>query len=189
MDKKKFILIIFGLIIILILFVIILNSNEKENIKIDNSVSVVKTENKDITKKTESKDFYNTEVLQDIKVPEVDEVVPDSLKEEIAVPAVVAPAAPGVSAKFRSFNIKAEGGKFIPSKIIVNIDDTVHVNFSAIDKDYDIVFSGYNMRQTAKKGQTKVLEFQALQSGNFVYYCDICGGSSSKTKGELIIVE
>jgi hypothetical protein len=43
------------------------------------------------------------------------------------------------------------------------------------------------MKQTADKGQTKALEFQAVNSGKFTYYCDLCGGLTSKTIGYIIV--
>ena len=45
------------------------------------------------------------------------------------------------------------------------------------------------MKQTAKKGETKVLEFQANQDGNFLYYCEVCGGVNGNVKGNIIIAK
>jgi len=105
------------------------------------------------------------------------------------LPTVVAPAAPGVESNYRSFDIKAEEGKFIPNKIIANQGDTVHINFTAVDKGYDIIFPSYGMKQIAKIGQTKVLEFQALSDGSFLYYCEVCGGADSLATGQIIVVK
>lgn len=135
------------------------------------------------------KDKFREEVPANIVVPDKDTVLTEAQKKEIALPTVVTPAAPGVDSQFRSFDIKAEGGAFVPSKIIARMGDTIHVNFTAVDKDYDIVFPSYNMKQTAKKGQTKILEFQAVADGSFTYYCDACGGENSATKGNVIITK
>jgi plastocyanin len=124
-------------------------------------------------------------VPENIKVPEKGESVP----EEVAAPNVVTEAAPGVSAKFRSFDIKAENNKFNPSTVIVRLGDTVHINFTAQDKDYDITFPDYGMKQTAKKGETKILEFQAVIPGKFTFYCELCGGLNSSAKGYIIVSE
>lgn len=124
-------------------------------------------------------------VPKDIKIPEVGEKV----SAEVAAPSVVTPAAPGVSAKFRKFAIKGEGGVFNPSTIIAKKGDTVHVDFTAMDKTYDITFPDYGMKQTAEKGQTKILEFQALTTGKFTYYCESCGGLNSKAKGYIIVAD
>lgn len=136
----------------------------------------------------EQKDQFREEVPVDIVVPGVDTELSEEEKKEIALPTVVVPAAPGVESKFRDFNISAENDVFVPSKIIANVGDTVHVDFTAVDKDYDIVFPSYNMMQKASMGQTKILEFQALQEGSFTYYCSSCGGPESGPKGTFIIV-
>lgn len=135
------------------------------------------------------KDAFKAEVPVDTVVPEVNTQLSEEQKKEIAVPTVVVAAAPGVDSKFRNFNIRAEGGAFVPTKVIANVGDTVHIDFLAVDGDYDIVFPSYNMMQTAKQGQTKILEFQALQSGSFTYYCSSCGGPESGPKGNIIIVD
>jgi len=153
---------------------------------VDNGTSTVPT---DTGKTTVVKDQFRADVPANTVVPDKNTVLTDAQKKEIAIPTVVTPAAPGVESQFRSFDIKAEGGVFTPSKIIANVGDTIHVNFTAVDKDYDIVFPSYNMKQTAKKGQTKILEFQAVTDGSFTYYCEICGGPASTAKGNIIIVK
>ena len=122
-------------------------------------------------------------VPENIKIPEVGEKTADN----VAVPTTVSAAAPGVEAKFRSFDIKGENGSFNPSTVIVKKGDTVHFNFLATDKDYDITFPDYGMKQTAKKGENKILEFQAVAEGKFAYYCDASGGLAGTAKGYIIV--
>lgn len=124
-----------------------------------------------------------------IRVPGVNEIITETQKEVVAVPTVVTPAAPGVSAQYRRFEIRAESGRFSPYQIIANVGDTVRIEFTAIDRDYDIVFQGNNMSAAAKQGETKVLEFQALMDGDFLYYCRSCGGPEGEAKGNIIIVK
>lgn len=131
---------------------------------------------------------FRAEVPANTVVPEMDMDPQKISDKEIVVPTYVAPAAPGIESKFRIFDIKGENNEYNPSKIIARVGDTVHVNFTAVDKDYDIVFPDYSMSQQAKLGQTKILEFQALQEGDFLYYCQSCGGPNSKTVGHIIIV-
>lgn len=133
------------------------------------------------------KDKYREEVPTNIVVPDANTKLSDADKKVIAVPTVVTAAAPGVEAQFRSFDIKGEGGVFTPNRVIARVGDTVHVNFTAVDKDYDIVFPSYNMSQTAKKGQTKVLEFQAVSEGSFLYYCQACGGENGTATGHVVV--
>ena len=111
-----------------------------------------------------------------------------STPKDVAVPTVSIPAAPGATSQLRVFNIKADNGAFTPSTVIANQGDTIHINFTAVDKTYDIILPDYGMRQTATKGQTKVLEFQGSQSGKFAYYCDLCGNTPTSPNGYVIVV-
>jgi heme/copper-type cytochrome/quinol oxidase subunit 2 len=44
------------------------------------------------------------------------------------------------------------------------------------------------MKQTASAGESKILEFQANQSGSFLYYCESCGGEESLATGNIVVV-
>ncbi len=106
----------------------------------------------------------------------------------VAVPQISIPAAPGVQAQLRVFNISAEKGVFTPSTVIANEGDTVRINFTAVDKTYDMTVPDLNLRQTAQKGETKILEFGANPSGKFTYYCESCGGLNSSATGFIVVV-
>lgn len=142
-----------------------------------------------VTMPQEQKDQFREDVPADIVVPDTGTQLTEEQKREIAVPTVVVPAAPGVASSFRDFDIRAEGGAYIPTKVIAKLNDTVHIDFTAVDGDYDIVFPSNNMMTVAKKGQTSLLEFRAEQSGSFTYYCSSCGGPEKGPKGNIIIVE
>lgn len=145
------------------------------------------------TATTRPNDWEETEFRQpvptDIKVPELGEELPAELVDKIAVPehSIDIPVPGG--ANFRIFRVRAEGDKFLPEQVVVNFKDMVHIELMAIDKDYDLVLSGYNMQINAAKGETRALEFQALQDGRFLYYCNSCGGPESSAKGEIIVVK
>lgn len=134
--------------------------------------------------------FQETDTRQAVpegtKAPEVGEQVSDN---NIAVPIAVTGVVPGSDKKVRTYDITANGGVFAPSTIIGNQGDTIHINFTAVDKDYDITFPDYSMKQTAKKGEKKILEFQAQNEGKFVYYCESCGGINSSAKGFIIVAK
>ena len=192
-NKKIWIIFILVLIFaILVMFVIkdLLSPAQQTPVlsPLVSGVNNIKTPNMP-SNEASSTDVFRQEVPTYVEAPGVDTVLSEAEKKVIAVPTVVVPAAPGATAQLRSFNISAEGGKFIPSQIIANVGDTVHINFTAVDKGYDIVFPSYNMMQVAQKGETKILEFQALEDGSFLYYCDSCGGPNSATAGKIIIVK
>lgn len=198
--RQRLATIILGTIIIVVLVLIIFleikHRQEKKLVNINEPV--IETEensyvpnNEEAT--TRPRDWEETDFRQavpvDIKVPEVGEQLPPDLVDVVAVPEhSIDIQVPG-GANFRIFRIRGEGNKFSPEQVIVNFKDMVHIELMAIDKDYDVVLSGYNMKVSAKKGETKAIEFQALQDGRFLYFCDSCGGPESVAKGEIIVVK
>jgi hypothetical protein len=185
----------FFLIAILVNFIFWQISNEKNEEYISSIVGSYVTgvfvNNED--NNSEQIDWGDGQVVQNststVKVPGVGEEIPEDLKDVIAVPDEVVQSAPGVDSNIRIFKIRGEGNKFIPSQIIVNYKDTVHIDLVAVDKNYDIMFPAYGMRQTAKQGEEKVLEFQANSEGRFIYYCESCGGIESEAKGYITVVK
>lgn len=126
------------------------------------------------------------QVPKDIKVPELDQAVVD---KTIAVPEISIEAAEGLTdKKLRRFSITAENDIYTPSEVIANSDDTIHINFTAVGKIYDITIPDYGLKQTAQAGETKFLGFQAVKSGKFLFYCELCGGIDSNVTGHIIIV-
>ncbi len=119
--------------------------------------------------------------LKRIKVPEPGEK-PESV--EIAIPKVSVEAVPGVASKLRSFDITANNDEYLPSKIIVNKNDIVHIDFTAKDKTYDLTIPDYSMSQTAAADEIKVIEFQAVKAGKFKFYCKTC---QAKVEGILVV--
>jgi len=137
---------------------------------------------------TESTGF-RTPVPANTVVPEVNATLTVEQAKVVAVPKVVVPAAAQSSAHYRSFDIQGTGGIFVPSQITAYLGDRVHINLTAVDKDYDLFFPSYGMMLSAKKGETKFLEFAAMFEGSFDYYCNACGGLSGPAKGKIIIVK
>ncbi|MCK9497375.1 MAG: cupredoxin domain-containing protein [Candidatus Colwellbacteria bacterium] len=178
MDNKKILIVggvIAGFLIFAIALIYLLN---KPSVNPENAGLEAGEEQGFPTSETRS------EAPTDIEVPELGDEVGDG---SVAVPVGVTSAAPGVEAQLRTFNISAENSAFKPSTIIVNQGDTVHINFTAIDGIYDMTMPDYGLKQTANEGQTKVFEFQAASYGQYVFYCESCGGIDSDTKGYIII--
>ena len=106
----------------------------------------------------------------------------------LAVPVAVSNAAPGVDSKYRRFELTFDRDKVTPSLIAVNIGDTVHIDLTARDREYDFTQPDYGFALTLPKGKAKVLEFQALSAGQFVFYCASCGGPKKGPAGYLNVV-
>ncbi len=128
-----------------------------------------------------SPEQISTEELKNYKVPEKGE----KLSENVAVPLEVSPAAPGVSSNFRFFEIKIENKTISPKEIIVYQNDIVNLKLAAVDNDYDFNIPAYGISVEFKKGETKTIEFQAMNLGTFAFFCQLC---SKKEQGYLIVV-
>ncbi len=121
-------------------------------------------------------------------------VVPDAsasstVPANVAKPSIVTEAAPGSTSKFRSFSISVTGGKFVPETVIVNAGDTVHLNITAADKDYDFYQPDYGLSTPLPKGAQKVVEFQATSQDKYTFYCQSCGGPSKGPVGYVTVVK
>lgn len=193
-KEKAFL--IFGLLIILLLSALIFKDQQAQKAALfsgansnSNLAGNISTPLSPARPNTVSPDKFKTEVPANTVVPTASgDTLTIEQKKDTAVPTISAPSAPGSVNSTLSFSIKAEGGKFAPSKIIGRSGDTIIINFTAVDNDYSLVFPSYNMRQTAKKGETKTLGFHTSESGSFIYYCDICGANTAAT-GTIIVMK
>lgn len=122
-------------------------------------------------------------VAGDITVPEKGSAAP----ENVAVPEVVGAASPNSSASYRGFSIAADGDKFVPDTVIAKEKDTVRITITAVDKDYDFTQPDYGFSVPIPKGQSKPIEFGATASGEFTFYCSVCGGPAKGPVGYIIV--
>ncbi|MDI3496520.1 MAG: hypothetical protein PWQ35_541 [Patescibacteria group bacterium] len=194
-NKKQLVVIIGGIIIILILLVIVIaevkkGEQKREAIPPNMFVPEPPPENNE---ETVSIDWEENEFRQvvpaGVVVPEPGTEIAEELKDIVAVPTEVVPTSKDSDNNIRLFKIRGEGNKFIPSQIIANYNDDVQIEITAIDKDYDLILQGYNMKQNIPQGLTKNLSFQAVEEGRFIYYCESCGGKEAGAFGEIVIVK
>jgi len=122
-------------------------------------------------------------------------VVPDAgastieIPKNVVVPSVVNNAAPNVETKYRLFNLTLKGGQILPENTLaVRAGDTVHINFTAEDKNYDIVQPDNGFSLQLPKGSQKFLEFSVQEEGKYVFYCKSCGGPEQGPVGYIIVV-
>lgn len=106
----------------------------------------------------------------------------------VAKPSAVTPAGPNRSASFRKFSISVSGNQFTPSDVIVNVGDTVHLDITAADKEYDFAQPDYGYFKPLPKSMTTPVEFQATAAGKFTFYCRACGGPAKGPVGYIIVV-
>ncbi len=111
-----------------------------------------------------------------------------SVSQGIAAPTIVASGSVSGVTSFRSFNITETATAFSPATIIVNQGDTVHINLTAQGGAYDFTQPDLGLRLALKSGQTKLVQFDALLSGKFTFYCSSCGGPAKGPVGYIEVV-
>jgi hypothetical protein len=123
------------------------------------------------------------EDLKKISVPEPGQ----KFQEGVAVPKESIIAAPEVESKLRIFEVKGENATILPSDFRAYQNDILSIKLTALDQDYDFYLEGYNLQVKAKKGETKIIEFQASNLGVYNFYCSLCS-TKEKPAGKIIIV-
>ncbi len=106
----------------------------------------------------------------------------------VAVPVVQGAGDSSGNVSYRSFNIDIQNGSFSPDTVIVKQGDTVDLELTAVNAGYEFTQPDYGFNTPIAKGTTQRIQFQALQSGNFIFYCASCGGPSKGPVGHLIVV-
>lgn len=115
--------------------------------------------------------------------------VPENAK--LSEPKLEAPASanPSLETKQRFFDLKATKDGFEPPSFTVNKGDTIQIDFTAVDADYDldIPYLGVYFK-VVKKGEGRRLPFSASTPGTFLFQCrDYCP-ASGPIKGQLIVL-
>ena len=123
----------------------------------------------------------------------VDVTVPNKGGTSTAAVGVAVPAVQGAgdlsgNVSYRSFNIDIQYDAFSPDTVIVKQGDTVDLELTAVDMNYAFTQPDYGFNAPIAKGKTQRIQFQALQSGNFTFYCASCGGPAKGPVGHLIVV-
>jgi heme/copper-type cytochrome/quinol oxidase subunit 2 len=121
--------------------------------------------------------------LKKIPVPEPGQ----KFQEEVAVPKESVKSSPVAESKLRIFEVKGENGTIFPVNFRAYQNDIINIKLTAVDQDYDFSLEGYNLQVKAKKGETKTVEFQALNLGVYNFYCSLCS-TKEKPAGKIIVV-
>lgn len=105
----------------------------------------------------------------------------------VAVPVVQGAGDPSGSVSYRSFNISIDAGTYSPDTVIVRQGDTVNLKITAVDGNYGFTQPNYGFNAVILKGKTQTIQFEALQAGDFLFYCASCGGPSNGPVGHIIV--
>ena len=126
------------------------------------------------------------ELPKDAKVYGVGEKTPEGVAAPISISKMTGDA--GIN--LYAFSITAEKNKFTPNTVFVYQNDIVKLFIKAVDKDYDIYQPDSGLKMVFKKGEAeKYLEKQMFEApGDYVFYCESCGGLNSTAVGHIIVV-
>ncbi len=118
---------------------------------------------------------------------------PEVPKEVVTTtaPKAEAPASsnPALNTKMRFYDMKATNKGFVPSNIAVNKGDTVEIDFTAVDGNYDLDFPYLGAYfSTVKKGEMKKFPFDTNLSGTFIFECKNSCPASGKIQGTLVVL-
>ena len=177
MDKRKIIVVI--VVVFAVAATILLRSDKK------NSVAPQGIGPNGTGSATEGSLATRTPTPQNVVVPDKTST---NVPENIAKPNIQAPANKANSATFRGYAIRAASGAFSPDTIIVKQGDTVHLELTAVDKEYDFTQPDYGFSVAVARGTTKTFQFDATASGKFTLFCKSCGGPSQGPLGTIVVV-
>lgn len=117
------------------------------------------------------------------------EVPNDVVTTTISKAEAPASSNPALNTKMRFYDMKAMSQGFTPSNIAVKKGDTVQIDFTAVDGDYDLNFPYLGAYfSTVKKGETKKLPFDTSLSGTFIFECKSSCPASGRIQGTLIVL-
>ena len=196
MDQKQIKIIIGVAVIVVVLAVLAVGSNQgwfgaKSSVSPEAKISTTTTSNVNTPGtdvfRPEQKDALptvegGTRVVTDqtIKTPEAGAA--STTPKDVAVPTNVLETGPSA---FRQFEMKGEGGKYIPSTLVVNEGDVIDINFTAVDAKYNVFFPDFGVFRTIEKGSSMKIQFQGYPFGKYGFYCkDVCG---KEVTGTLIV--
>ena len=106
-----------------------------------------------------------------------------STPEDVAIPIDVTSVG---KIDLYTFEIKGEGGKFIPSTLVVNELDLLIIRLTAVDADYNLSFPDFGVNKNVSQGETVKFQIQAGRFGEYQFFCTVC---VPEVVGTLIVNE
>jgi len=117
------------------------------------------------------------------------EVPKDVVTTTVSKAEAPASSNPALNTKMRFYDMRATSKGFTPSNIAVNKGDTVQIDFTAADGDYDLNFPYLGAYfSTVKKGETKKLPFDTSLPGTFIFECKNSCPASGRIQGTLVVL-
>lgn len=95
----------------------------------------------------------------------------------------------GNSETYKFFNLAISEKGYEPAEITVKKNDSVTIEITAVDGDRDFFVPTLGLYQVAKKGETKLIVFEAITPGVYSFGCRAHCPVSGTTKGKIIILQ
>jgi heme/copper-type cytochrome/quinol oxidase subunit 2 len=178
-NKKSLLIAIIVLAIVIVLVIVMVMVGKRGNAPGSTSGNP----NQQSATTTAASSTTHLPVPTDVVVPEAGA----SNTNGVAVPQVESAAAPGVAAKYRSFNITVQNGQFSPSTVAVNVGDTVDLEIKAVGGTYDFTQPDLGFSAALPDGVVKKIQFAPSTTGKFVFYCSSCGGPTKGPVGYIVV--
>ncbi|MEX1014310.1 MAG: cupredoxin domain-containing protein [Candidatus Paceibacterota bacterium] len=167
MSKKQLII----LILIVAAVLVALLTLDKNDIS-DNLFNEAPSDNIEETIDIESVEEDNFEGIKDIELTEPDRQIR---------------AARNIEAQIRTFNVIVSSSGYSLEEIVVNQGDTVDIRLTSPEGNYDIEIPDYGLYQNIPQGESRILNFQTTNPGEFIFQCRDNCPDGNKINGRLIV--
>jgi plastocyanin len=88
----------------------------------------------------------------------------------------------------KDITIKGQDIKFDPTAIDARVGQTVNISFQNQGAlDHTLVFSDFDLKLSAKPGETVRGSFTPTTAGTFKYHCDVAGHTEAGMVGTLTV--
>lgn len=176
-NKYKITIVVIGAVVIIVLLFVLLFWPRANNAPVSTSGNSAASE-------SSSRSATAAPVPANTVVPNAGDT---SVPQNVATPHMQSAAAPSSNAAYRQFSISADNNAFVPATVIVKKGDTVDLEITAVDKNYDFTQPDYGFADPIMKGKTQKIQFQATTVGKFTFYCALCGGPAKGPVGYFIV--
>ena len=94
------------------------------------------------------------------------------------------------SGEVKEVTVTNEGYNYLPSRIRVNVGDTVRLTFENGGGFHDWVLDEFDAStRRISGGSTATIEFTADQAGTFEFYCSVGNHRAQGMVGDFVVVE
>jgi plastocyanin len=125
-----------------------------------------------------------------VKRPSAPIIPSPSLVPVVAQPSASAPALAADEASVKVFDVSGANFRFDPDTITVKKGDRVRIVFKSLDMQHDFDLDEFDVDSPVTvAGETSEIDFVAVKTGEFEYYCSVGTHRANGMVGKLIVTE